>query len=53
VTALSELDKKMLAVELQLVSRSDMNSDDKYYVEQYKVYMNLIWPERGRGQRRR
>jgi len=43
VAALSELDKKMLAVELQLVSRSDMNSDDKYYVEQYKVYMNLIW----------
>jgi hypothetical protein len=20
-----------------------MNSDDKYYVEPYKVYMNLIW----------
>ena len=25
------------------LSRSDMNSDDKYYVEPYKVYMNLIW----------
>ena len=33
----------MLAVELQLVSRSDLNSDDKYYVEPYKVYMSLIW----------
>ena len=33
----------MLEVELQLVSRSDLNSDDKYYVEPYKVYMNLIW----------
>ena len=43
VAALTELDKKMLAVELQLVSRSDLNSDDKYYVEPYKVYMNLIW----------
>ena len=43
VSALAELDKKMLAVELQLISHSDMNSDDKYYVEPYKVYMNLIW----------
>jgi len=42
-SALADLDKKMLAVELQLISRSDMNSDDKYYVEAYKVYMNLIW----------
>ena len=41
--ALSDLDKKMLAVELQLISHSDMNSDDKYYVEPYKIYMNLIW----------
>jgi hypothetical protein len=41
--ALTELDKKMFAVELQLVSHSDLNSDDKYYVEPYKIYMNLIW----------
>ena len=41
--ALADLDKKMLDVELQLLSRSDMNSDDKYYVEPYKIYMNLIW----------
>jgi photosystem II stability/assembly factor-like uncharacterized protein len=40
---LRDLDKKMLDVELQLVSKSDMQSDDKFYVEQYKVYMNLIW----------
>jgi hypothetical protein len=33
----------MLDVELQLVSKSDLNSDDKYYVERYRVYMNLIW----------
>src|SRR5439155_2390624 len=43
VAALDELDRKMLDVELKLVSRSDLNSDDKYYVEAYKVYMNLIW----------
>ncbi len=41
--ALNALDNKMLAVELQLLSRSDLNSDDKYYVEQYRVYLNLIW----------
>src|SRR5262249_17347798 len=40
VAALDDLNKKMLDVELQLVSHSDLNSDDKYYVEQYKVYMN-------------
>jgi len=43
VAALSDLDKRMLAVELQLVSHSDLNSDDKYYVEPFKVYMSLIW----------
>ncbi|HEU4786511.1 MAG TPA: hypothetical protein VFS57_03860, partial [Gemmatimonadaceae bacterium] len=41
--ALADLDKKMLDVELRLLSRSDMNSDDKYYVEPYKIYMSLIW----------
>ncbi len=43
VSALSDLDKRMLAVELQLVSHSDLNSDDKYYVEPFKIYMSLIW----------
>jgi hypothetical protein len=42
-SALADLEKKMMAVELKLVSRSDLNSDDKYYVEPYKIYMNLIW----------
>jgi hypothetical protein len=41
--ALADLDAKMMKVELLLLSRSDMNGDDKYYVEPYKVYMNLIW----------
>ena len=39
----TELDKKMLDVELQLLSRTELHSDDKWYVEAYKVYMNLIW----------
>jgi hypothetical protein len=33
----------MLDVEYQLVTKSDMMSDDKYYPEQYRVYQNLIW----------
>ena len=41
--ALAALDAKLLGVELRLLSRSDLNSDDKYYVEAYKVYLNLIW----------
>ena len=38
-----DLDKKLSAVEYELVSPSLLNSDDKYFVESYKVYLNLIW----------
>ncbi len=41
--ALGDLNQKMLKVELQLLSKSDLYSDDKWYVEAYKVYMNLLW----------
>ena len=41
--AMDDIDKKMKAVELKLITESDMMSDDKYYPEQYKLYMNLIW----------
>jgi photosystem II stability/assembly factor-like uncharacterized protein len=41
--ALADLDRKVLDVELHLLSRSDLHSDDKWYVEAYKVYLNLIW----------
>lgn len=37
------MDQKMKAVEYQLISKTEANSDDKYYVEPYKVYLNLIW----------
>jgi hypothetical protein len=43
VARLEALDRKMLDVELQLVSNSDLNSDDKYYVETDRIYLNLIW----------
>jgi photosystem II stability/assembly factor-like uncharacterized protein len=40
---LQDRDNKLLDVELLLITKADMQSDDKYYQEQYKVYMNLIW----------
>ncbi|HWP99068.1 MAG TPA: hypothetical protein VNK92_01235, partial [Vicinamibacterales bacterium] len=41
--ALREIDEKMLDVELRLLSRTELHSDDKWYVEQYKIYLNLVW----------
>ena len=41
--ALREQDKKLLDIELVLLSKSDFYSDDKYYVEPFHVYLNLIW----------
>ncbi|HJQ21401.1 MAG TPA: hypothetical protein VJ867_13720 [Gemmatimonadaceae bacterium] len=41
--SLRDRDAKLLDVEMRLVSRSDLHSDDKWYVEPYKVYMNLVW----------
>ncbi len=41
--ALRDLDAKMMTVELQLLTRTEMHSDDKWYVEAYKVYLNLVW----------
>lgn len=37
------MDQKMKDVEYQLVSKFETNSDDKYYSEPYKIYLNLIW----------
>jgi len=39
----TDMEQKMLAVETRLLEKAQMNSDDKYFVEAYKVYMNLIW----------
>jgi photosystem II stability/assembly factor-like uncharacterized protein len=41
--AVAQIDKKMQEVEYKLLERSSTTSDDKYYVEAYKVYLNLIW----------
>jgi hypothetical protein len=37
------LDKKLEGVEARLVSQALRNSDDKYFVEPYGVYLDLIW----------
>ena len=41
--SVQDMGKKLQDVEFKLVSPSEVNSDDKYYVEPYKVYLNLIW----------
>lgn len=41
--ALAALDQKMFDTELHFPSATDMHSDDKWYVEAYKVYMQFIW----------
>jgi len=50
ISVLGELDKKLWDTEMTLVSRSEIHSDDKYFPEAYKVYMNLIWLSGAVGQ---
>jgi photosystem II stability/assembly factor-like uncharacterized protein len=41
--ALGELYQEMFDTELHFLSRTEMHSDDKWYVEKYKLYLNLVW----------
>ncbi|HEX9709300.1 MAG TPA: hypothetical protein VGB42_04970, partial [Candidatus Thermoplasmatota archaeon] len=41
--ALAELERKMYETELAFLSRTDMHSDDKWYVEAYRIYMQYVW----------
>lgn len=41
--ALGKLDAQMLSVERQLLSRSEQESDDKYFVEADRIYTRLVW----------
>lgn len=43
LAALGELDRKMYEAELRFLSRTDLHSDDKWYVEAYRIYMQYIW----------
>jgi photosystem II stability/assembly factor-like uncharacterized protein len=39
----AEMDKKLYDVEAKLLEPAQMTSDDKYFQQAYRVYMNLIW----------
>jgi hypothetical protein len=41
--SVKEMDEKLQGVEFKLISRVEANSDDKYFVSAYKVYLNLLW----------
>jgi hypothetical protein len=41
--AAEDLDQKLQSIEHKLVSQALLNSDDKYFVEPYQLYLNLIW----------
>jgi hypothetical protein len=41
--ALAGISDAMYTTELHFLSRTEMHSDDKWYVEKYKLYMNLVW----------
>jgi photosystem II stability/assembly factor-like uncharacterized protein len=41
--ALAAVSKRMYDTELHFLSRTEMHSDDKWYVEKYKLYLNLVW----------
>ncbi len=41
--SVSAMDKRMLDVENMILEPAAMLSDDKYFVQAYRVYMNLIW----------
>jgi hypothetical protein len=41
--ALAAMNDKLLGIETMLISRENLNSDDKYFVTADKVYLNLIW----------
>jgi photosystem II stability/assembly factor-like uncharacterized protein len=41
--AAAKMDQRMKDVEHELIARENLNSDDKYYSEANKLYLNLVW----------
>jgi hypothetical protein len=39
----ADMDRKLFEVEAKLLEPAQMTSDDKYFQQAYRVYMNLIW----------
>jgi hypothetical protein len=42
-SALAGIYERMYDTELHFLTRTEMHSDDKWYVEKYKLYLNLVW----------
>ena len=40
---IDEMDKKLYDAEAKILEPAQMTSDDKYFQQAYRVYMNLIW----------
>src|SRR5207302_6994992 len=43
VKQVAEMDHKLLDVETKILEPAQMTSDDKYFQQAYRVYMNMIW----------
>ncbi len=43
VKQIEAMDKKLYDVETKILEPAQMTSDDKYFQQAYRVYMNLIW----------
>ena len=43
IKQIADMDKKLFDVEAKLLEPAQMTSDDKYFQQAYRVYMNLIW----------
>ncbi len=41
--SVNSMEAKLEDVEFKLISKTEANSDDKFFVEPYKIYLNLIW----------
>jgi hypothetical protein len=41
--ALAGVYREMYETELHFLSRTTMHSDDKWYVEKYRLYLDLVW----------
>ncbi len=41
--ALDTLNERMLDVELRLLTKTELNSDDKWYVESNRLYLQYVW----------
>ncbi len=43
LTQVAEMDKKLFDLEAKLLEQAQMTSDDKYFQQAYRIYMNMIW----------